>query len=139
MKNVKITGIFKLSAVIICVFLLGFICLIHNGIVDVRINQLGNPFLFLINALSFIIGFFFIFKMIPAFKTIRWLGVNSLAIMCLHLKVQFISYLFLSKFTEGILKCLLVAIVSIILLVPVIFILNRYFPFLVGNKTLKNG
>jgi len=139
MKNVKITGILKLSAIIIGAFLLGFICLIHNGIVDVRINQLGNPFLFLINASSFIIVFFFIFQMIPTFKIIRWLGLNSLAIMCLHLKAQFVPYLILSKFTEGILKCLLVTIISIILLIPVIFILNRYFPFLVGNKTKKNG
>jgi acyltransferase len=125
----------KLVLISFVLFISGFFLSMLNSTPDVRVNLIGNPFLFYISAISLILSLLLFSRYINNFGLI-WLGTNSLIIMGLHLKVVFISKFLVDKigfdllFFVGILE----SFITCLLLIFPILILNKYLPYLVGKK-----
>lgn len=117
------------------IFLIGTIFSYNNDkLPDVRIHIVGNPFFFYFGALFTVLGLLGIARFIHS-KILVWLGVNSLIIMCIHLKIRKTVTLIVGTYLPfddylGIFQALLIIIVC----VPFVYIINRWFPIIIGLK-----
>lgn len=108
-------------------------------------NTLGNYFLFTMGAFAGIFTIISGFRVFERYfghvKLISFVGVNTLIILCTHLMagsvVKAITHwgfkLPLSLYNEPGMSFVL-AMFSIILLIPVIYVINKLLPFTVGKK-----
>jgi len=138
-KNIAIlTGISILAALIVT------LAYNLNDEAKVYINQLGNYFLFFIGALAGIVLMTGLMKLITMFpkhnKLILYIGRNTLIILALHLitgsVVKAITYYGFGlplTIYEIPYVTFVYSISSVILLIPVIFFINKFTPFLLGK------
>ena len=112
-----------------------------NGKVDMWGNSYGNLILFFIGAYSGILFLiFFIKKFILNNKFLEYIGKNSLVILAYHrrgitiIKVVFIFVLKMFVPENNTIFDLVFSLVEILLCIPIIIILNKYFPFFIGKK-----
>lgn len=122
-----------LAGSIICIF-------------DPSVNMMGHQFgvwwQFYIVSLSLIVAFILCCKMFVSIKFIHWLGKNSIIIMCAHepLKRLIIKVfsMAIGQETETIRQSLPISIVItliiILLMIPLVVLINRYIPFVIGRK-----
>jgi fucose 4-O-acetylase-like acetyltransferase len=142
---IKLISNKKISILFIIVFfaihLLGFH---YNGPVSYYYGDFGNFLLFYLNGMTGFVWVFTLFSIIPTTKIVVWVGQNTLPILAFHLlAMTFIKGIFYFGFnTEiefNIVLSIFYGIVQIIILVPVILLLNRYFPVLVGIQKKTNS
>lgn len=133
--------------VLVSIFTFAITLLIFNLNIEPRVsaNHLGNYFLFYIGALAGIFSLISAFKVLEKYfgniKFISYIGENTLIILALHLMaasvVKAIAFwvfkLPLSIFNEPGMSYVL-SILSIIVLIPVIYLINKFLPFTVGRK-----
>jgi len=109
--------------------------------VDFYFSQLGNISLFYLSAFSGIGAYLVLIKRINRNGILQFIGGNSLIYLALHQK--FVYLLFdqvTGKFDLGkILKLpmldgLLYTLITAFILVPVVMMINHYFPFMLGKK-----
>ena len=117
-----------------------------NGAVDMDANRLGNYFYFYIAAFLGIFSYILTAQIINKSKVLSYLGKNSLIILAFHLKVpaKFVMYKFLGlklSVLGGALYGIIYTFISILLLLPVIYIINIHFYYLIGKgrKLLKEA
>lgn len=121
----------------VSLFLIGLgLAYFNIAIPDVRVNIIGNSLIFFVSASLSILGLLLLSQYIEL-KVLTWMGLNSLAIMCLHLKLKggvlkFLSYV---EFNDSL--GLITVVLIVVLCVPFAFMFNKYFPFAVGLK-IKN-
>lgn len=115
-----------------------------NGKVDMWRNSYGNLIMFFIGAYSGILFLiFFIKKFILNNGFLKYIGKNSLVILAYHrrgitiIKVVFILILKISIPENNTIFDLIFSLVEILLCIPIIVILNKYFPLFIG-KGKKN-
>lgn len=115
-----------------------------NGKVDMWANRYGNLILFFIGAYSGIIFLiFFIKKFILNNKFLEYIGKNSLVILTYHrrgitvIKVIIIYLLSMKMPDNNITFDLILSLGEILICIPIIVVLNKYFPFFIG-KGKKN-
>lgn len=115
-----------------------------NGRVDMWGNNYGNLILFFIGAYSGILFLiFFIKRFILNNKLLEYIGKNSLVVLAYHrrgitiIKVVFILILKISIPENNTIFDLIFSLIEILLCIPIIVILNKYFPFFIG-KGKKN-
>lgn len=115
-----------------------------NGKVDMWRNSYGNLIMFFIGAYSGILFLiFFIKKFILNNRFLEYIGKNSLVILAYHrrgitiIKVVFILILKISIPENNTIFNLIFSLIEILLCIPIIVILNKYFPFFIG-KGKKN-
>ncbi|NPE27874.1 acyltransferase family protein [Methanococcoides sp. SA1] len=128
-------------------FLLVVIHLFTFMIYDVDMNNriYGNYFLFYISAFSGILSYITLFKKIGSFKVLEFLGKNTLIILGLHriIKVSLKEVIALAlndssiSFENSYILTILLVGINLVVLVPFIIIINRYFPYILG-KTRAN-
>lgn len=117
----------------------------NSGEVLVFSNQYGNYLLFYIGAFAGIGCMYSICRLLETFlaQYLTWLsfiGRNTLIILCLHLNVfsiikgftYFICRLPLDIFSQTWI-IIVSSILNIIILIPIINVINRFFPFLIGK------
>jgi acyltransferase len=133
----------------ILVSLLYFVYLLEFPTDKINMNVLkyGNFFSFYLFAFSGIFTYVFIFKKIGSLKVLEFYGRNSLIVLSLH----FIMKDILTKLSDIIigiqLDCfcctssvaLTLTVLNLLSLVPIIYLINKYFPFLVGKKSNSKG
>lgn len=131
----------------ICVLLLiNFYTSYLNGQVDMNNGVYSNYFLYFISAFSGI-GSIYLISTLFKFKGISFLGINSLIIMCVHEPIKRIVIKIMEILTKinsdiirnnivGIFTC---SIVTLICILPIIYIVNKYLPFVVGKKHIENN
>jgi len=81
-------------------------------------------------------------KIIISNRVFEFLGKNSLIIMCTHDPIKRILFklipIFLdvniSVIRQSIVKSIIITIIIILIITPIIHIVNKYFPVLLGNK-----
>lgn len=132
------------SGYIYIFLLINIISNYFNNSVEMYSNIYGNIFLFLLSAYS---GIIFIILFIKSFikksEIFEYIGKNSLVVLVFHkraitiIKVLFIVIFQIDIIKENILYDLCCVICEIILCIPAIIILNKYFPFFIGKK-IKN-
>ena len=96
--------------------------------------QFNNVFLYTICSIIGSILIIYLFKTVKQSKMLNYIGKNSLIIMATHqvLLERFINAFTGRKYTY--LTGLLVFLVILIIEIPIIEIINRYLPFMLGKK-----
>ncbi len=114
----------------------------YNGFVDIYSVTLNNYLLYYVSAFCGIIGILLLCKKIRQIRTIEFIGVNSLIIFATHLQVMAIVFKLLGKITkhsslylrDNVLWGIVVLCVVILMEMPVIYIINKWFSFLLGRR-----
>lgn len=133
--------------VLVSIFSFATTLVIYNLNIEPRVsaNYLGNYFLFYIGALAGIFTLISAFKVLERYfgdiKFISYIGENTLIILALHLMaasavkalVVWGFKLPLSIFDEPGMSYVL-TVLSILILVPVMYVINKLLPFTVGRK-----
>ena len=129
--------------------ILVFICSFYNTSVAMLNGDYGNHLLFLLGAYAGIFMILGISKLLSKLnsknvivKTLCFLGKNSIIIMACHeplkriiLKVSsVILNINIDLMRENITYSILNTIIILIILTPVIIIINKYLPFIIGKK-----
>lgn len=119
-----------------------FNCVITGDRVDFYNSSLGNILLFYLAAFSGIGAFMIGIKQIKRSKALQYIGKNSLIYLALHQKIIFflISILmqkyvldYVDLVNIPILKGLLYTLIAAFVLVPAVYIINHYLPFMLGK------
>ena len=119
---------------------IGFIAFYFNDSkIDMYRSIYGNPFLFLISGFSGTIGFMLLFKVLPVFKVLSYLGKNTIIILATHLRALTVIKAILlvvlgtaaMSFSET--EKVLLTFAQIGVLLPVIWFINKYVPVLNGK------
>lgn len=123
------------------VFLLSLTFSSLNGKIDMNNNQYNNYLLFYISSF---LGIYFILLVVKKInlknKILEFLGKNSLIILGYHLRVTIVVVVIYTYFLkkeipkEQLLFDLVYSVIQIILCLPIIYIFNKYFPFLIGKS-----
>lgn len=125
------------------IFILLFINIMvskFNGKIDMNMNMYNNLIMFYISAFSGILFLvFFIKKIKLKNKVIDFLGKNTLIIFAYHLRVNIIitilvTYILKLNLADNLIIGVILSIFQIILCLPLIYIFNRYLPFLIGKS-----
>lgn len=109
-----------------------------NQEIDMASNYFRNYFLFYFGAFFGIFGWISVSYLIKESFILSYLGKNSLIIFGLHLKVpsDFLIHKILRVNAETInadLYSSIDTIITLLILIPVIWIINRFFPFIIGQ------
>jgi acyltransferase len=116
--------------------------------VDFYNSSLGNIFLFYVSAFTGIGAFVVLIKHIKRSKSLQYIGKNSLVYLALHQKIVFLLIsLMIHKtvldYTNLIhipmVKGLLYTLIAVFILVPAVYSINHYLPFMLGKITRKNS
>ena len=136
LKREKINNIY-----IVIFFVLNIVSKHFNGGIEMYSNTYGNMLLFLISSYSGIMFLiFFIKSFIRQSKIFEFIGKNSLAILAFHKRVQtFTKLLFLYLLQKEIPKENMIfdslySCWEILLCIPSIIILNKYFSYFIGKR-----
>lgn len=115
-----------------------------NGRIDMSGNHYSNIILFYLTAILGIIFIFgFIKKVKMASNFVEWIGQNTLIILAYHgramtfIKLILIIILKVNFPEDNLFLNIIFSIIQILLCIPVIFIFNKYLPFLIGKKKEK--
>ena len=110
--------------------------------VNMNVMQYGGFFSFYLLAFAGIFTFVYLFKKIGSSKVLEYYGRNSLIILALHfpLKDVLIKLVIIilgvdieyTHYNAGL--ALGLTVMNLILLVPVIYVINNYFSFILGKK-----
>lgn len=103
--------------------------------ISMSTNHYGNPILAIISGTSMILCILCICKMINNIGIIAWCGANSLTLLCTHhIIYRPIKYILSAMNFE---YAWLVFALTMILEIPTVMVINRYFPILAGKKLKK--
>lgn len=140
-KNYKNTLLRTNYSFIVVLFLTHIILSFTNPRVDMYKLIYNNYFLFYTSAFSGILTYIYIFKMIRPSKILMFYGRNSLSILGFHyLIISVLRYSFPPLLTylnlhinENTLFIINI-VFTLILIVPVIAVTNKYFPYVAGKN-----
>lgn len=128
----------NLSILFIIALCVANIILSHfNGLVDLWSLQFGNIFSYTICSILGSVSIIYLFKKINQSSILKYLGENSLIIMATH---QVLLEKFINVVTGGQYTCLtgfIILILIVLIEVPIIYVINRYLPFMIGKFPKK--
>ncbi|MED3564122.1 acyltransferase family protein [Bacillus xiapuensis] len=126
----------------------GYLNFVYSGErVDFYNSSLGNIFLFYLSALSGIGAFMILIKRMKQSKILQYIGENSLIYLAFHQKIVFALFNLIiqntlldsEKLVEiPLIKGSLYTLMAALILVPVIFAIKRYFPFMLGKSGMSD-
>ena len=107
-----------------------------------NVLEYGDFLSYYLLAFSGIFAFVYLFKRIGSSKILEFYGRNSLIVLALHFplkailtKLAILSFgVELNYFYYNMAFALSLTVLNLLFLVPVIYLINNYFPFLVGKK-----
>ncbi len=110
-------------------------------------NKYGNYFFFFIASFSGILFYLLISKIIRDSKILSFIGKNTIIILCMHAFFSFLILLTIHNYivinllsfnTPLIFPAIAYTYLLMIIMIPFIVVINRYFPFLVGRSKKNN-
>ncbi len=107
--------------------------------IDMYRSIYGNELLFFISGFSGALAMVLFFKLFPVFTFFSYLGKHTITILAAHLRaltvIKFILLLItgITVFQFSEIQKFILSIVQIILLIPLIWFVNKYFPVLDGK------
>jgi len=115
--------------------------------VNMNVLQYGGFFSFYLLAFSGIFTFVYLFKKIGSSKVLEYYGRNSLIVLALYFPLKDVLtklvviilgidteyFYYNASFALGL------TVLNFLLLVPVIFVIDNYFPFILGKKRSYAG
>jgi acyltransferase len=127
----------------------GYLNFVHSGErVDFYNSSLGNIFLFYLSALSGIGAFVILIKRMKKNKILQYIGENSLIYLALHQKIVFALFNLIIQntilgseklFEIPLIKGSLYTLMAALIMVPAVFTIKHYFPFMLGKSKMPNN
>lgn len=117
-----------------------------NDFVNLTFNRMGNYFEFYVASFSGIGICILISKIIPENKIFSFVGRNSLAILALHLPAYLVirggekvmvRVVGLTMPGMSFWSAMFYSIIQLLMTVPIIYVINRYLPFIVGRRKIS--
>lgn len=141
-RKVKLINKISKPSILIVLLITNLIAGSINTNIDISNGKYGNFFLFYIAAISGIFTMIIIIKNLPNSKFISFIGKNSFVYLAIH---QYVIFGFLRRNmskavfeSQFILDKLMVSfyfvIIACIVVYPIVKIINRWFPFILGRK-----
>jgi len=132
-------GLFILVSLLYFVYLLKF----PTDKINMSGMIYGGFFSFYFLAFSGIFTFVYIFKKVGSLKVLEYYGRNSLIVLALHFPMKDILIKLSTIIFDLDLDCfgcttsfaLILTVLNLLGLTPIIYIINKYFPFLAGKKS----
>lgn len=122
----------------------GGVCALLNGRVDMNTKLYGNHVLFLAAAFLGIFAFIALASLMEKSRTLQFFGRNSLILFCMHTHMFFPSARLIEFAGQGVAgrayamgqDAFLAGMLALtfLMLVPCVFLINKYLPFAVGKK-----
>ncbi|WP_292388442.1 acyltransferase family protein [Methanosarcina sp. UBA5] len=111
--------------------------------VNMNVLKYGDFFSYYLLAFSGIFGFVYLFKNVRGSKILEYYGRNSLIVLALHfplkdilIKLAIMGFgVELEYFYYNLAFAFSLTVLNLLFLIPVIFLINNYFPFLIGKKS----
>lgn len=128
----------------IVLFVIHVITFYYNQLkIDMYRSIYGNESLFLISGITGSIAYILFFKLVPIFKFFSYLGKHTIILLATHIRmltlIKLVFYLTLGitvfEFNEW--QKIGLSVLQIVLIIPVIWLVNKYAPILDG-KISKN-
>ena len=118
---------------------LGFVGSLFNGRVECVGASYGKfPILFIFDAIAGSLGLILVFAAINrSIRPLVFFGKNSLVILCTHLYIINFFWIINGHFLHielGSINAFAFAMGVIAIKIPIILVINRFFPFLIGNR-----
>ncbi|RXA19855.1 acetyltransferase [Methanosarcina sp. MSH10X1] len=115
--------------------------------VNMNVLKYGDFYSYYLLAFSGIFAFVYLFRKIGSSKILEYYGRNSLIVLALHFplkdiltKLALLGFgVELEYFYNNITFALSLTVLNLLCLIPVIFLINNHFPFLVGKKRSSAG
>ena len=132
--------VWKISGTILLA-VLGFTLSVINGKADMNYNLYGNPLFFYCAAFSGIYFWYYVIRVLPHNRAVAYIGQNTIILVGLLGISSFIirgfHYLLFgalgSMGKSGIIETVIYSILAISLLIPVMYLINRFAPFILGR------
>lgn len=122
----------NIAATIVLIVVGGYIAFFNTQTPDVRVNIIGNPMLFYVAGSLLILGFLYFSRIFKKEIFINFLGVNSLLIMCLHIKFSIVSRSLEYQWFHLYDPYLTSILICVLLVIPILLI-NRFLPIIAGR------
>lgn len=121
-------------SVIILAIIINIVLSKINGFVDLFQLEFNNALLYIYCSLLGTFSILMLFKKIENINLLIDFGRNSLIILCTHQCIMsFIRVIFRNDLT-GMISGFIMFLIVILIEIPVIEIINRYLPFIIGKK-----
>lgn len=127
------------NLILIALIGISFILSQMNGMVDLWQLKFNNIFLYLIVSLSGSLSIILILKNFSSIKILNYFGINSLILMCTHQNIMELIKKASGYSFEGYISSILLLIVILIIEIPIIYIINNYLSFMIGNFSKKKN
>ncbi|MHC1755768.1 MAG: acyltransferase family protein [Methanosarcina sp.] len=132
-------GVFILLNLLYLAYLLEFPA---SEKINMNVLKYGGFFSYYLLAFSGIFAFVYLFKKVGGSKVLEYYGRNSLIVLALHFplkdiltKLAVLSFgVEFEYFYYNTAFALSLTVLNLLFLIPVIFLINNYFPFLLGKK-----
>lgn len=139
-----------LPGILILINLLYFGYLLHFSTAEemnMNVLKYGDFLSYYLLAFSGIFTFVFLFKNVRSSKILEYYGRNSLIVLALHFPVKdiltkltvLVFVIDIKTFHYNASFALGLTVLNLLCLIPVIFLINNYFPFLLGKKKPSEG
>lgn len=131
---------------VVVLFLINMVAGSLNSMIDIFYNKLGNYILFYTAAISGILLVVVLIKALTTSFSLEYIGRNTFILLAFHQSVIFdvIRQIVkrsnsLSTFFENnhLIMGIFYLATTLVISIPIIFIINKYLPFLVGKKKHK--
>lgn len=115
--------------------------------VNMNVLKYGDFFSYYLLAFSGIFAFIYLFKKVGSSRILEYYGRNSLIVLALHFPLKdiltklalLIFGVELEYFYYNLAFALSLTVLNLLCLIPAIFLINNYFPFLAGKKNPSTG
>ncbi len=107
--------------------------------IDMYRSVYGNEALFFISGLSGSIAYLLFFKLVPVFRFLSYLGRHTIVLLATHIrmltviKVVAMAVFGITVFEFSEIEKLLLAIAQVVMVIPIIWLVNKYAPILDGK------
>ncbi|MDD2434813.1 MAG: acyltransferase family protein [Bacilli bacterium] len=123
---------------VIILFVVGYLLATKNGKISMHANNYSNIIVFYLGSIITSYAIIRLMKGTKEIKSLTFIGVNTLVYMAVHCPImRFFNYG--SSYSHEFLNnCPITSgIIIMILIIPLILLVNRFLPFIIGKKQLK--
>ncbi len=133
--NEKVNSNIVQSLFLIGLLIIGYLLGIYNNKISMHANNYQNILIFYVSALITCFSVINLIKKTKESPLLKFIGINTLVYMTAHCPImRFFRYL--SSYSNTFLNNYPIAsgIIIMVLIIPLVFFINRFLPFIVGKK-----
>lgn len=116
-------------------FAIGYVLNLYNGRISIHDNKYGKDYMvFIVCSVITSVAFTLVVMLLPNFRILSFLGKNTFFLLCIHKPlIQVLEVLVTKEQKSHWLFILFASFICFFGLAPVVWIANKYFPYICGN------